>query len=801
MAAAPQSNVVQAAADAISTLRASSSSAYELARCCQLLADLDNVSDADAVSAVVGAMQTHPTHAALQRCGCKALSSLGFDSAAHRARAGAVGGVDAVVAAMRAFPVQKQFQVSACFALANTTNDNAQNRIHAGAAGAVPAVVAALKAHDCTDLLVVGCQALANLICDDFGNAAAAAPAGAIDVVMAVLRGRRASARCYASACSALSKLAAFEEPRCIIVAAGGIETVLAVLHAHAADAMVSASACNAVGNLYGAGKSLPCTHASSLAAAVAVAVVSTLNAHCGCADAQMYGCYALCNVARGGAPPERRSNVVHVRAAGGISAAVAAMRAHPSDAVVQMHGCNALDNMCADDKSVALEAGAAGAVEAVTHAMHTLAAHGDMQRGCCRSMHILVAADAAIQAKALTSGAVEALVHTLQASADGEGKDWHSDACWALAFITKHNADKADIPGGIEAVVATLRRATRERARDADDAGDAAAGDAVRADGTVAVPLEASMLYALLLLIRGHDGRQERAVRAGALEAASAAGESDVVARSKAAHDVLSTLLPLLHAAAQRHDAGDCTQPAGCARCAGMRACGTMCALPGCCARQRAALTESGNTSLLRCGRCRLAAYCGAAHQHDDWARHKAECRRAQADDNGATTNSAWPHPALLHGLTHQPHRRRADAPQLRQRRKLGTRNGVANPSLVFLHRHISSLGAGLARSSSDVPTTPLRGRVAVAWASRGTPSQRGAVCARPFTRTRRAHADSHRAFGAARAHLAGAYRRDLLRGIARTSLGVAGGAAVEDCWARAPAAADARRTGVCRP
>jgi hypothetical protein len=641
MAAAPQSNVGQAAADAISTLRARSSSADELARCSQLLADMDNVSDAAAMSAVVGAMQTHPTHAALQRGGCKALSSLAFHSAAHRAKAGAVGGVDAVASAMRAFPADKQLQLSACFALANVTDDNAQNRVHASAAGAVPAVVAVLKAcGDCTDVEHAGCAALTNLLHGNMGNVAAAVQAGAIDAVVAVLRGRGASTLRYASACSALSNLAVSEATQCNIADAGGIEAVLAVLRAHVADAMVSTNACSALGNIFGGGDFLSCARASSLAADAAVGVVAALNAHRGSAGVQQHGCFALCNIARGDAPPQCPNNVVHVHAAGGISAVVAALRAHPSDTMIQMHGCDAVAVMCGGVDSVTLEAGAAGAVEVVARAMHTLASHGsEMQRGCCRAMRQLVESGTANRAKAAAAGAAEALVLMMQSSADSEDLGLHSEACFALTLITLADAGKADVPGGVEAVVATLRRGTQKRARDAAAAAAAAAAVAAAnngGDGQVDESLEAAMLAALLSLIREHAGRQERAVRAGGLEAVLAAVESDAVMGDDFARTVHGTLLPLLHEAAQRHDAaGGCTQPEGCTRCAGMRARGAMCALPACCARQRAALTESGNTSLLRCGRCRLVAYCGAAHQHDDWARHKAECRRrAHADE-----------------------------------------------------------------------------------------------------------------------------------------------------------------------
>jgi hypothetical protein len=64
------------------------------------------------------------------------------------------------------------------------------------------------------------------------------------------------------------------------------------------------------------------------------------------------------------------------------------------------------------------------------------------------------------------------------------------------------------------------------------------------------------------------------------------------------------------------------------------------MCALPGCGARRRAGGGGGGGgvKKLLRCGACRGATYCCAAHQREDWARHKEECRAAVAaasDDN----------------------------------------------------------------------------------------------------------------------------------------------------------------------
>jgi hypothetical protein len=73
----------------------------------------------------------------------------------------------------------------------------------------------------------------------------------------------------------------------------------------------------------------------------------------------------------------------------------------------------------------------------------------------------------------------------------------------------------------------------------------------------------------------------------------------------------------------------GVCEAGSGCAcaRCAAARASGDMCALPSCGARARGAAAP-----LLKCSGCRAAAYCDAAHQRQDWARHKQACRAAAA-------------------------------------------------------------------------------------------------------------------------------------------------------------------------
>jgi hypothetical protein len=100
--------------------------------------------------------------------------------------------------------------------------------------------------------------------------------------------------------------------------------------------------------------------------------------------------------------------------------------------------------------------------------------------------------------------------------------------------------------------------------------------------------------------------------------------------------NDLLQHILNGLQNAAQQHDARACGHD-DCKRCAGLRASGRMCSLPGCCARAR-----NNGRKLLRCGCCRAATYCGAPHQRGDWQRHKLECRAVQrgAADDGAASD-----------------------------------------------------------------------------------------------------------------------------------------------------------------
>jgi hypothetical protein len=125
--------------------------------------------------------------------------------------------------------------------------------------------------------------------------------------------------------------------------------------------------------------------------------------------------------------------------------------------------------------------------------------------------------------------------------------------------------------------------------------------------------------------ILVGGSGHEARAVLAGALESLETRH-----AEHPDAELARLEIIRHLHPAAQRHDAAPCTV-VGCQRCAAARASGVMCALPGCGARSR----DGGAKKLLRCGTCRAACYCGAAHQREDWGRHKGACGAPPARDD----------------------------------------------------------------------------------------------------------------------------------------------------------------------
>jgi hypothetical protein len=132
------------------------------------------------------------------------------------------------------------------------------------------------------------------------------------------------------------------------------------------------------------------------------------------------------------------------------------------------------------------------------------------------------------------------------------------------------------------------------------------------------------ALLYAasaLLALLRGgHAGNGIRAARAAREDELLQAAECGLENRAT----LLRELRALWDGARAAHDAAPrCAGGGGaCARCAALVAAGALCACPGCDARRR-----PDGRALARCAGCRGAAYCGPAHQREDWAAHKRTC------------------------------------------------------------------------------------------------------------------------------------------------------------------------------
>jgi hypothetical protein len=307
------------------------------------------------------------------------------------------------------------------------------------------------------------------------------------------------------------------------------------------------------------------------------------------------------------------REGQVATVAAGGLDAALAALRA-PSDEGAVQASCGAIAGMChlvIDRPSSSAEqakAAAAGCIEAVVGAMQRHPANVELQEQASLALASMAACNARNQVRAALAGAPAALVAALRLAHHASFSAYRCrlliEACLALHFLAWQNEfahKKVILAGALEALEATLT--TRLRT------------DSDRLD--VLDPC----YYALLILLPGHEAR---AVCAGVADAASPHALLTAVPVIQRA---AVRALKLLQAAVDQHD----RSPAACAydscvRCAGLRASGAICALPGCGARTRA---DNSGKKLLRCGGCRAAVFCGAAHQREDWAgRHEAECR-----------------------------------------------------------------------------------------------------------------------------------------------------------------------------
>jgi hypothetical protein len=583
------------------------------ALCCARLGQLApsaGTTAADAVRAIVSALSRAVQHAMLQLAGCQALKALALEPA-NRAAVGTTA-ITVVLAALRAHPANAAVQGAACAALSvELAALGADGRAAAGAAGGVATVVAALTQHPADlNVAVHGCNALANLAHGHAQNVAAALDAGAVTAALAAMRAFPAAVGVQSAGCMALSGVmtAAGLLGSAHAESAAIADAVVAALDAHAGDRMVHLHGGNVLIYLFRENRNADATWVQRGSAALTV-VTALLRSHREDAHVLSIGCVAITRLIQSTQNNKRAAGV-----GGAICALVAALRTFPEAAELQQHGLRALGNMCVSVHDNRLTAAAAGGLEVTVSAMRTHATHADVQLAGCYTLSALVANLPPSQTRAGELGGVEAVVASLQVC-DVPLPAQRSTffQCWSqalLILVLRHpNNHKAVAAGGIELLVAHMC--------------------APAADVHASVFVWACRIFEQLL---GGSGHEARGITAGALEALEAQR-----AQAPAAEAMRVKLIRHLKPVAERHDAAPCAV-AACKRCAEARARGAMCALPGCGARGR----DGGAKKLLRCGTCRAACYCSAAHQREDWKnRHKAQCGAAPRDNSEDSSES----------------------------------------------------------------------------------------------------------------------------------------------------------------
>jgi hypothetical protein len=598
----------------------------EQVRCCSYLYDRRENGHAslptgeaaeDAVRAVVPALSRGVQHATLQVAACIALGMLVLEAPATSATAGAAGGVTAVMAALRAHLGNARVQSAACFALAHLVALDAPIRATAVAAGGVTAALAAMTRH-AADLKVAthACLALSHLILNHPQSAAEALHGSTVTAVLAAMRAFPADEELQLGCCCVLSHLAGAAGTlggACFDAAV--VDAALTAMRAHAGAHALQGHGCTLLTRVLRDDRNADAAWVRRGGEALAL-ITAALRTHQDDVHVLTIGCMALSFVMLYTEDNKRTAGI-----ADAIEAVVAAMRAFPAAvnaadmADLQPNALSALANMCRDVRDNQVAAAAAGALEVIVSAMRMHASNGDVQSAGCLALGTLVGGVPASQTRAGELGGVEAMVAALRCCAVAlpavhRPRFLHGWNELMSLLLRDHpiNKHKAVTAGAIETVLACMPLAA-----DVDD-------------DVAATVLHSTCVVMRSLVIGG--GHEARAVLAGVLEVLEAQ-----TGRSVDVETARVQLIRGLQPAAQRHDAAPCAV-AICQRCGAARTCGVMCALPGCGARTR----DGGAKKLLRCGTCRAACYCGAAHQREDWRRHKGSCvAPARADDPAA--------------------------------------------------------------------------------------------------------------------------------------------------------------------
>jgi hypothetical protein len=614
--AAPQTAADAAALVAeLRTLSTAGGSYEEQTRCCTQLCHATplltgaGAAAVDAVRVIVAALSRGVQHAPLQLAGCVALRMLLQATPGLSATAGAAG-VAGVLAALRTHPGDTQVLIEACGALAELTSQDASNRTTAVAAGGISVALAAMAQHPSNPrVLSMGCVALTFLAKEHARNAVAALDGGAATAAIAAMHAFKADVQLHLAGCSVLVSIVRASGRGFGGVHADGAaaDAVVASMRAHAGDSRIQQQGCLTLQCLFEGRKHADAAWVRRGGEALTV-VTAALRAHPQEVSVLIPGCAAITSLMMHSEASQRAAGTC-----GAIAAVVSALRAFPAEEELQKCGFNALNNMCYNVRDNQLAAAAAGGLEV---AVATLRTQSDLeiQTAACGALGALIISTPSNQRRAGELGGVEAMLAALRACTASPRPDApHADffQCWGTTLLKllmpPVNAHKAVAAGVIELLVGRIRCAPA--AADAADFG--------------------WECYVLKYLLGGTE-HEARAMLAGTLEALEALGASQAV-QAPMFETACVELIQRLQPAARRHDAAPCAV-AGCQRCAAARASGAMCALPGCGARGR---DGAANKKLLRCGTCRAACYCGAAHQREDWGRHKGTCSAPARDDD----------------------------------------------------------------------------------------------------------------------------------------------------------------------
>jgi hypothetical protein len=559
----------------------------------------------DLVAALARGEREGPDAQARRLC---LLGVLTHNSGANTTLALNAGVVAATLAAMRAHGAHAQLQEHGCtmlgtVAVASATGDTAPlpaaamaTRTAAVAAGAYGAVVAALRSHGAAHARLAhrACSALANVCSASVPNKLAAARAGAIEAVVAAMRAHPGDVLVAQAGSAALQNIPKdIEENQARAVAAGALPALAAALVRHVSDLELVAHASAAFSNTVGesTAASRAAAEAGALEALLAALRTHATSAAAGVALSAAAG--AIGNIVDNDAPALPRRAV----SLGCVAAMVAAMRAQPASEEVQWSCSSALGKLCGCATSLEVACGA-GAVEAVVAALQRFPRAEASQRYFLYGLGTLCRLPANA-ARAGAAGGVEAVVASFAAHARAHrlvftlaSNTLYLMCCEDAGAVGARHAARGVAAGAVEAL-------------------------ASNADAWLAgAPAHEAALLALSALMRRDADTEERAACAGVLSGALLAPRPPAAPpHTPRAAELARRLAAQLAAATTR--------------CGEARESGAMCALDGCWRRSRAA---DAAKRLRRCGACRCVAYCDAAHQREDWKRHKAQCAATQA-------------------------------------------------------------------------------------------------------------------------------------------------------------------------